>query len=121
MDFLKKPIFAYVGMVLAVIAVVLGVIKPEWASIAWMIAGVLGFGSFDLLRSFIDSKGWKTHAIFVVVGLGALAQIFGLIKTRSPRETNFWIPPSLSSRSPTLRGSSVFIIATVIACIPPMV
>jgi len=79
MDFLKKPIFVYIGMALAAIAMVLGVIKPEWASYAWTVAGFLGFGSIDLLRSLIDSKGWKTHAVFIVVGLSTLAQLVGWI------------------------------------------
>ena len=75
----EKPIFTYIGMVLAVIAMALGVIKPDWAVFAWTVAGILGFGSVAALRTMIDSKGWKTYAIFVVVGIGALLQIFGVI------------------------------------------
>ena len=83
MDWLKKPIFSYIGMLIAVVAMVLGVVKPDFASYAWTIAGVLGFGSVSLLRTFIDSKGWKTHAVFVVVGIGALLQVFGVITPES--------------------------------------
>ncbi len=79
MDWLKKPIFAYVGMTLAAAAMILGVILPEYATYAWTVAGLLGFGSIDLLRTFIGSKGWKTHAVFAIVGLGALLQIIGVI------------------------------------------
>ena len=74
-----KPIFTYIGMALAAVAMILGVVKPEWAVFAWTIAGVLGFGSIAALRSMIDSSGWKTYAIFVVIGIGALLQIFGVI------------------------------------------
>jgi len=79
MDWLKNPIFSYVGMAIAFAAIIFGVVKPEYASYAWTVAGFLGFGSIDLLRTFIDSQGWKTHAIFVVVGVGSLLQIFGVI------------------------------------------
>jgi len=75
----EKPIFTYVGMALAFVAMLLGVVKPDWAVFAWTVAGILGFGSVSALRTMIDSKGWKTHAIFVVVGISALLQIFGAI------------------------------------------
>jgi hypothetical protein len=75
----NNPIFSYVGFVLGVVAMAFGVLKPEWADYAWTAAGILGFGSVSLLRAKIDSEGWKTHAIFVVVGVGALLQIFGVI------------------------------------------
>jgi hypothetical protein len=74
-----KPIFTYIGMGLAVVAMVFGVVKPDWANIAWTIASVLGFGSVAALRTFIDSKGWKTYAVFVVTVVLAGAQAFNWI------------------------------------------
>lgn len=78
-DWLKSPIFSYLGMILAFLAILAGVVKPEWASYLWTVAGFLGFGSVSLLRTFVDSKGWKTHAIFVITVLAALAQMVGWV------------------------------------------
>ena len=79
MDFLKNPIFIYVGVFLAVAAMVMGIVLPEYASYAWTIAALLGVGSVEVLRQLIDSKGWKTHAaIFVIVASG-VAQLAGWI------------------------------------------
>jgi hypothetical protein len=79
MDWLKKPIFTYIGMILATLAVIAGVVRPDWSGVLWTVAGFLGFGSISLLRTFIDSKGWKTHAVFVVTALAAFAQMLGWI------------------------------------------
>ena len=79
MDFLKNPIFLYIGVFLAVAAMILGVIMPEYASYLWTVATLLGVGSVEILRQLIDSKGWKTHAaIIVIVGCG-IAQLAGWI------------------------------------------
>ena len=56
MDFLKNPIFIYVGVALAVAAMILGIVMPEYASYAWTVAAILGVGSVDVLRILIDSK-----------------------------------------------------------------
>ena len=79
MDFLKNPIFIYVGVFLAVTAMVLGIVMPEYAGYAWTVAALLGVGTVDVLRLLIDSKGWKTHAaIFVIVAAG-VSQLAGWI------------------------------------------
>jgi hypothetical protein len=79
MNFLKSTFASYLGMLLACAAIALGVVKVEYAGIAWMIAGFLGYGSIAVLRSKIDSEGWKTYAIFIVTCVLALLQIFGVI------------------------------------------
>jgi len=79
MDFLKNPIFSYIGLGVAVIALALSVIKPEWSSFLWTFAGVLGYTSVEVVRLNIDSNGWKTHAIVVVIVLVFGAQLFGFI------------------------------------------
>jgi len=77
--FPNKPIFSYIGMGLAVVAVVLTVVLPEYAAILWTVAGLLGYGSIAALRKMIDSKGWKTTATFVVIAVLTIAQWFGFI------------------------------------------
>jgi len=79
MDLLKKPIFSYIGMIIAVAAIALGVFKPEWSSIAWSIAGFLGFGSVASLRAAIDSEGWKTYAVFGIVIVILVLQMLGVV------------------------------------------
>ena len=75
----NNPIFSYIGLGVACAAVVLGVIMPEWAVVAWTVAGVLGYGSVASIRTFIDSKGWKTYAIFFVILVSAGLEIFAVI------------------------------------------
>ena len=75
----NNPIFSYIGFTIGIVALGLGVLKPEWADYAWTVAGILGYGSVSLLRKKIDAEGWKTYGIFVVVGVGALLEIFGVL------------------------------------------
>ncbi len=75
----QNPIYTYIGFFMAVIAITLGVIAPEYSTIAWTVAAVLGFGTASLARKFIDSKGWVTHTIGIIVGGLVLLQIFGVI------------------------------------------
>lgn len=75
----KNPIFVYVGFAIAVVAIVLGVIMPDVATIAWTVATVFGFGSASAARGLIDSKGWLTHTIGIVVGGLVALQLFGVI------------------------------------------
>ena len=77
--FPDKPIFSYIGMALAVVAIISTVVFPDYSAFIWTIAGLLGFGSVAALRAQIDSKGWKTTATFVVIVGLSLAQWFGLI------------------------------------------
>lgn len=77
--FPDKPIFSYIGMLLAVIAIASTVVFPDYSAFIWTLAGILGFGSVAALRKFIDSKGWKTTATFVVVVVLTLLQWFGVI------------------------------------------
>lgn len=74
-----KPFFTYLGMGIAVAAMVLGVIEPDWANIAWTVAAVFGFGSVASLRTMIDSKGWKTYAIAVFMIVASLLQVAKVI------------------------------------------
>jgi predicted LPLAT superfamily acyltransferase len=75
----SKSLLSYIGFGLAVLAVVLGVVKPEWSDIAWLVAGVLGYGSIELVRAQVDSQGWKTMAILIVVGILAVLQVLAVI------------------------------------------
>jgi len=78
MDFLKKPIVTYIGMFIAVIAIVDGAIDIiGWlsADVAWGIASIAGFGSIASLRAFLEVQGWKTYAatgVPVVINMLAL-------------------------------------------------
>jgi len=76
-----KPFFTYLGMAIACAAMVLGVLKPDWAPIAWTIAGALGFSSVAALRSMIDSKGWKTYILAGVVIALSIATWVGAISS----------------------------------------
>ena len=75
----NNPILSYVGFGLGAIAIVLSVIMPEWGSVLWVIAGVLGFGSVAELRKFIDAKGYKTYVIFAVICVCSVLQIMNVI------------------------------------------
>jgi len=75
----NNPLLSYIGFALGAIAIALSVIKPEWGSILWVIAGVLSFGSVAELRKFIDAKGWKTYAIFAVICVCSVLQIMNVI------------------------------------------
>lgn len=77
--FPDKPIFSYIGMVLAVTAVVFTVVLPDYTTFLWTMAGLLGYGSVAALRGLIDSKGWKTTATFVVIVGLTLLQWFNVI------------------------------------------
>ena len=77
--FPDKPIFSYIGMALAVVAIAATVVLPDYASILWTVAGLLGYGSVAALRQQIDSKGWKTTATFVVIAGLTVLQWFGVI------------------------------------------
>ena len=77
--FPDKPIYSYIGMALAVVAIVASVVMPDYASLMWTVAGVLGYGSIAALRAQIDSKGWKTTATFVVVVVLSGLQLFSVI------------------------------------------
>ena len=77
--FPDKPIFTYIGMALAVVAMVLGVVLPEYANYAWTVAALLGFGSVTVLRQYIESKGYKTVGLFAVVIVITALQLFGVV------------------------------------------
>lgn len=65
----NSPILPYVGMVLALLAIVATQIFPDYAGIIWTIAGFFGVGSLAALRTFIDSKGLKTYVLFGSVAI----------------------------------------------------
>ena len=75
----NNPIFSYIGFGLGCLAIVLSIIEPDWGSVLWVVAGVLGFGSVASLRAFIDSKGIKTYAIFAVIAISSVLQIMNVI------------------------------------------
>lgn len=78
MDFLKKPIVTYIGMFIALIAIVDGAVDIiGWLSpdVAWGIASIAGFGSIASLRAYLEVQGWKTYAatgIPIVINMLAL-------------------------------------------------
>ena len=74
-----SKIAIYIGFILAVAAIALGVVKPEWSGTAWTIAAILGYGTPAAARKFIDSKGWLTYTIGVVVLVLVILQISNII------------------------------------------
>lgn len=77
--FPDKPVFTYVGMALAVVAIAMGVLLPDYANVIWGIAALLGFGSFTALRTYVDSNGLKTKGLFAVVVILTLLQWTGVV------------------------------------------
>lgn len=75
----NSPIIAYIGMVVALFAVVAAQLFPEWAGFAWTVAGFCGVGSIADLRTFVDSKGIKTYVIFGIVFIACVLAWAGLI------------------------------------------
>jgi len=61
----KDPIYTYLGMAIAILAMITGVFEWFDPNIAWGIAGLFGFGSVASLRAYISSKGWKTYAAVI--------------------------------------------------------
>jgi hypothetical protein len=78
---MKNQYLVYVGFVVALIAALGGAIYPEYAEIAWGIAGLFGFGSLAALRQFIDSAGWKTYVVGGITALAGVLSAFGVIST----------------------------------------
>ena len=76
---MKNQFLVYVGFSLALIAALGGVVYPEYAEVAWGIAGLFGFGSLAALRQFIDSKGWKTYVVGGITALAGILSAFGVI------------------------------------------
>jgi hypothetical protein len=73
----KKNIITYVGFAIAIFAVATGVFGWVPAEVAWGIAGLFGFGTLAAVRTFIDSKGWKTYLIDIPTALAGLATALG--------------------------------------------
>ena len=76
---MSNPIYSYIGMLVAVVAIVSGVLFPEYLATLWAIGGFFGFGSIAAVRTMIDSKGWKTHAVFAVVAVLSVLQLLGVV------------------------------------------
>jgi len=79
MDILKHPAVTYIGMFIAVIAIVDGAVDIiSWLSpdVAWGIASIAGFGSIASLRAYLEVKGWKTY---VASGIPIVINIFMLL------------------------------------------
>lgn len=75
----KNQWTTYVGVLLAVGAVLCGVfdwISPEFA---WSIAGIFGFTSIASLRAFLEEKGWKTYFSAGVPILANILVLAGVI------------------------------------------
>ena len=75
----NKQYTTYLGLVIAFLAVIaeaLGWLDPV---LAWGIAGLFGFGSMMALRTFIESKGWKTYIAAGVPTLLGILLLLGLI------------------------------------------
>ncbi len=85
---MKNQYLVYVGFAIALIAALGGVIYPEYAEVAWGIAGLFGFGSLAALRQFIDSKGWKTYVLGGITALAGILAAFGVI---TPNVYKAWL------------------------------
>jgi len=78
---MKQQYLTYIGFALALIAALGGVLYPQYAELAWGLAGLFGFGSLATLRQFIDSTGWKTYVVGGITALAGILSAFGIIDT----------------------------------------
>ena len=76
MDTFKQPWVTYLGMAIALAAVLAGVFSWFDPNIAWGVAGIFGFGSMASLRAYIETKGWKTY---VMTGIPVLCGVLALV------------------------------------------
>ena len=79
MNIIKSTTTVYVGFACGVVAMVLTVVLPEYANFLWTVAALFGFGTAEALRLQIDSKGWKTATIFIVVAAISILQWLNVI------------------------------------------
>lgn len=78
METFKQAWVTYLGMTVALFAIVAGVFGWLDPQIVWGVAGIFGFGSLASLRAYIDSQGWKTYVatgIPIIAGLLVMAKI----------------------------------------------
>ena len=79
---MKQQYYTYIGFALALIAALRGAFYPQYADLAWAVAGLFGFGSLMALRNFIISKGWKTYVVGGITALAGILSAFGVIDAR---------------------------------------
>ena len=76
---MKNQYYTYIGFAIALIAALGGVLYPQYAQVAWAVAGIFGFGSLAALRKFIESKGWKTYVVGGITVLAGILAAFDVI------------------------------------------
>jgi hypothetical protein len=76
---MKNQYYTYIGFGIALIAALGGVLYPQYAELAWGLAGLFGFSSIAVLRNFISSKGWKTYVVGGITALAGILSAFGVI------------------------------------------
>jgi hypothetical protein len=79
---MKNQYYTYIGFALALIAALGGALYPQYAGLAWAVAGIFGFGSLITLRQFIVSKGWKTYVVGSITVLAGVLSAFDIIDAR---------------------------------------
>ena len=81
MKFLKSPLATYLGMAIAVLAMIAGITDVSWISsdLAWTIAGFFGFGSVASLRLYIEAQGWKTYVSAGVPMVASILFFLGVV------------------------------------------
>ena len=79
MNTFKQPWVTYLGMVIALVAILAGALGWFDPAVAWGVAGIFGFGSVASLRAYIESKGWKTYVMSGVPIIFGVLVIAGVI------------------------------------------
>ena len=72
-DVFKSAWTTYLGIVIALFAMVSGVYGWVEPDLAWSLAGIFGFGSVASLRAYIEAQGIKTYVI------AGIPIIFGIL------------------------------------------
>jgi len=71
-ELFKQAWVTYVGMAIALLAIITGVFGWFEPSLAWGVAGIFGFGSMASLAAYIKEAGWATYVttgVPIVLGL----------------------------------------------------
>lgn len=75
----NKQWAVYIGLLLALFAVVASALNWLDPTVAWGLAGIFGFGSIGVLRSYMESKGWLTYASVGIPTILGVLLLLGVI------------------------------------------
>jgi uncharacterized membrane protein (UPF0136 family) len=78
MELFKQAWVTYLGMAIALLAIISGVFGWFEPSLVWGVAGMFGFGSIASLAAYIKEAGWMTYVsagIPIILGLLTILKV----------------------------------------------